>query len=188
MARSKNYDRQAVIEQITKVFLAKGYESTSMADLMLCTGLNKKSLYNEFGNKQAMFIVILASFIEKERSCVAPIFTREPLGLANIRAFYQHILNEFSETGCLLTLSINEASCIPEQALEMVNQSFLGLEQGIAANLAACLGDSKQTEMFARNMLSLMLGYASLTRSPALRLNNEQQLNALLDFIEQNAC
>ena len=188
MARNKNYDRQAVIEQVTQVFLAKGYESTSMADLMESTGLNKKSLYNEFGNKEAMFIVILAAFIEKERNCMVPIFTQQPLGIGNVRAFFQHIFTEFTDTGCLLTLSINEATCIPEQALDMVNQSFLGLEKGLTANLAACLADSSQAEMFARNMLSLMLGYASLTRSPTLRENNKKQLNGLLDFIEQKAC
>ncbi|GEM_PF-2618490 len=185
MARTKSYDRQTVIKQIIRVFIAKGFESTSIADLAQSTGLNKKSLYNEFGNKQAIFMACLANFIKKEADFVTQTFSQHPLGLTNVRVYFDHVFNEFTLTGCLLTLSVNQASCIPEQALAMVNQYFLDLEKELLVSLDACTSNTNLAAMFARNIVSLRLGYTSLTRSPELRENNKQQLSALLDFIER---
>ncbi|NTS75287.1 TetR/AcrR family transcriptional regulator [Catenovulum sp. SM1970] len=184
MARTKAYDREVVLEVVTRAFLEKGYESTSMADLMAVTGLNKKSLYNEFGNKEALFLQVLDAFVSKERQVLSPILTTEPLGFNNIRRAFDYLFTTFSETGCLLALSLNEASCISEQALRFINASLLSIEEGFKVNLSHALSNEMDAQAYARNLLALMQGYTSLTRSPALREPNLASLNFLLDQIE----
>ncbi len=186
MARTKNYNRADIIKVITQVFIEKGYESTSMADLMDKTGLNKKSLYNEFGNKEAMFEIILADFIAGQRAGIQPIFTRQPLGLKNIRDFFSYLDNRFADKGCLLTLSLNESACISERSLEMINQSIQGLEAGLRDNLSV-LFDTARANSFARSLLAVMLGIATLTRSAELRANNLNAVHDLLNFIEASS-
>ncbi|MCU4676641.1 TetR/AcrR family transcriptional regulator [Catenovulum sp. 2E275] len=186
MARNKNYNRADVIEQLTQVFIEKGYESTSMADLMDKTGLNKKSLYNEFGNKEAMFETILTNFIAGQRASIQTIFTQQPLGITNIRNFFSYLDTSFADKGCLLTLSLNESACISGQSLEMINQSMKGLEAGLLDNLSPLL-KTDRAKSFARSLLTIMLGIATLTRSAELRANNLQAVNDLLDFIEASA-
>jgi TetR/AcrR family transcriptional regulator, transcriptional repressor for nem operon len=45
-----------VLDRLTNAFSTYGYGGTSMALLQEATGLGKQSLYNTFGDKQAMYL------------------------------------------------------------------------------------------------------------------------------------
>lgn len=55
MARPRKYDIDMVTQQIMDVFWAKGFEATSLSDLMAATQLKKGSLYAFYGDKAGMF-------------------------------------------------------------------------------------------------------------------------------------
>lgn len=48
-------------------FWAKGYEATSLADLMEVTGLHKGSLYQAFGDKHSLFVQSLQRYLDGMR-------------------------------------------------------------------------------------------------------------------------
>ena len=56
MPRPKSFDEDAVLAQAVELFRARGYEGTSLADLESHLGLGRQSLYNTFGDKQALYI------------------------------------------------------------------------------------------------------------------------------------
>lgn len=56
MARPKLFNPAEALYQVMVVFWRKGYEATSMIDLLEATGLNKSSLYGTFGGKRKLFI------------------------------------------------------------------------------------------------------------------------------------
>ena len=62
MARPREFDEARVKEALMKVFWEKGYEATSMQDLVDATGLLKGSLYGAFGGKQALYMIALAHY------------------------------------------------------------------------------------------------------------------------------
>ncbi len=49
MGRPKEYVRDEVLDAATHVFWEKGYEGTSVSDLVEGTGLHRRSMYEEFG-------------------------------------------------------------------------------------------------------------------------------------------
>ncbi len=57
--RSASFDRSEVVGKITNTFWENGYEATSIQTLEAATGLKRQSLYNAFGNKDAMFELAL---------------------------------------------------------------------------------------------------------------------------------
>jgi TetR/AcrR family transcriptional repressor of nem operon len=57
--RSASFERTEVLEKITDAFWENGYEATSIGVLEAATGLKRQSLYNAFGNKDAMFELAL---------------------------------------------------------------------------------------------------------------------------------
>ena len=59
MARPRQFDEQQVIESLMQVFWDKGYEATSMQDLVEASGLLKGSLYGAFGDKQSLYLAAL---------------------------------------------------------------------------------------------------------------------------------
>src|SRR5271169_6505362 len=65
MARRREFDEEVVLDAAVQCFWARGYESTSVKDLMKRTGLTAASLYNAYGDKRAMFGTALDRYIEK---------------------------------------------------------------------------------------------------------------------------
>ena len=66
MSRPKAFDREQVLDQAMQVFWTKGYECTSVQDLVDAMGINRGSLYATFGDKHALHLASLERFTEKE--------------------------------------------------------------------------------------------------------------------------
>ena len=56
MARPREFDTEEVLDQILLIFLENGWQQTSMRHLESSTGVKQVSLYNAFGNKEALFL------------------------------------------------------------------------------------------------------------------------------------
>lgn len=67
MPWEKSFDLDDAVDRAARVFWAKGYEATSMADLVEGMGINKGSLYNAFGNKKALFQRALLKYDQDNR-------------------------------------------------------------------------------------------------------------------------
>ncbi|ANF57747.1 TetR/AcrR family transcriptional regulator [Halotalea alkalilenta] len=55
MARPREFEEDQVLQAALQVFWDKGYEGTSLSDLLEAMGLTKSSLYKAFGSKEALF-------------------------------------------------------------------------------------------------------------------------------------
>jgi TetR/AcrR family transcriptional regulator, transcriptional repressor for nem operon len=65
MARLREFDIDEVMEAVINIFWQKGYEATSLADLMSVTGLQKGSIYKAFGDKRSLFLKALQSYLDR---------------------------------------------------------------------------------------------------------------------------
>ena len=63
VGRPRQFDVDQTLDAAMRAFWARGYEATSMADLMAATGLHKGSLYQAFGDKHALFIEALKRYL-----------------------------------------------------------------------------------------------------------------------------
>jgi TetR/AcrR family transcriptional repressor of nem operon len=66
MARHKEFDRDEALQKAMEVFWARGYEATSVRDLVGHTGVNRQSLYDTFGDKHALYLAALDRYREVE--------------------------------------------------------------------------------------------------------------------------
>lgn len=55
----KNDKRQTIIDAASEAFLENGYQNTSMETISNKAGVAKQTLYNYFGNKDALFIAVV---------------------------------------------------------------------------------------------------------------------------------
>jgi AcrR family transcriptional regulator len=53
--RPRTFDREEALKKAMLVFWEKGYEGTTMADLIAAIGMKAPSVYAAFGNKDALF-------------------------------------------------------------------------------------------------------------------------------------
>lgn len=62
MARNVEFDRDVAIGKAKDVFWEKGYNCTSMQDLVDAMQINRSSLYNSIGDKQQLFLECIDSY------------------------------------------------------------------------------------------------------------------------------
>ncbi len=101
MPRVEIFNRDEVLEKVVALFHSKGYNATSMQDLVNVTGLNRSSFYNSFGSKKELYQESLRFYKQKANKYVqkALIHTSEPLDA--IRKIFA-TNPEDSNNGCLL--------------------------------------------------------------------------------------
>lgn len=68
--RPRAFDRRAALEQATRLFWARGYEATSIADLTQAMGIGSPSLYAAFGSKEALYAEALKHYAETNEHLV----------------------------------------------------------------------------------------------------------------------
>jgi TetR/AcrR family transcriptional repressor of nem operon len=65
MARTKEFDRDEVLERALSVFWAKGYEATSTDDLLGAMDIGRQSMYDTFGDKRTLFLEALRRYNDR---------------------------------------------------------------------------------------------------------------------------
>ena len=97
-----------------ETFWAKGYEATSVDDLVAATGLSKSSLYGAFGNKHGLFEAALGFYTDVRVEAMLHGLESGEGGLEEVLAFFDLVAQiaesypERAALGCLLTNSITE--------------------------------------------------------------------------------
>ena len=134
MARPKSFDEAAVLARAVEVFRARGYEGTSLADLETHLGLGRQSLYNTFGDKQALFLKALDHYRRTVSESLVDPLGRPDAGLEAIREFFRtsirNLTGETPRSGCLCTNTITERGSDDPASLLRCNQSREQMERG----------------------------------------------------------
>ena len=92
-----------------RLFWAKGYASTGMAELQEQMGIGRKSLYDTFGNKRQLFIKALNRYWDRVGSQLFDELRKEGSPLGNVRRVMRVLEEQHSmpmSSGCLLGVSM----------------------------------------------------------------------------------
>ena len=131
MARHKEYVKEEVLEAATQVFWENGYEGTSVNELVEATGLHRRSMYEEFGDKDGLFLECIDHFVHKTTKDIGVLLKQKPLGFQNIESFFSNRVDYVTSQkfkGCLLVKSAVEKELLNEDAQKKV-QFFLALTE-----------------------------------------------------------
>jgi TetR/AcrR family transcriptional regulator, transcriptional repressor for nem operon len=108
VARTPEFDRDQVLDAAMQAFWRKGYEATTLPDLLKATGLARQSLYNAFGDKRALFLATLRRYADRQTSQVAQKLRQGPVRAA-IRGVFESVAGGANrDCGCLLINSAAE--------------------------------------------------------------------------------
>jgi TetR/AcrR family transcriptional repressor of nem operon len=136
MARPKTYTREEVLRRATNLFAQKGYEGAHLQELVEVTGLNRFSLYKEFGGKEGLFQAALDGYLERLSQLDAHL-RRDPPGLANLRAFYAALIDADFPYGCLAVNTIREKHLVPPAVFATIEKFAASTEESFRRNVAA---------------------------------------------------
>lgn len=106
MSRPKQYNRTELLDRAVELFRLQGFNGTSTTELVAELGVNRKSMYAEFGSKQQLFEATLEHYNKKHLTRVLAPIEAPDASLDGIRqAFYGYasaIEGPFRGRGCLM--------------------------------------------------------------------------------------
>ncbi|MEO1093362.1 MAG: TetR/AcrR family transcriptional regulator [Cyanobacteria bacterium J06638_28] len=132
MARSKTFDRETVLAKAMEVFWEKGYEATSMQDLVEAMGIHRGSLYDTFKDKHHLFLEAIAHYnATVVKAAIAPL---QAPGAAR-QVVEQHFLSlakrasaDRQRRGCFMTNSVVELAAHDPVIAAPLRKSLLQVE------------------------------------------------------------
>jgi TetR/AcrR family transcriptional repressor of nem operon len=89
MAGVKQYDRIELLDRAIELFRRQGFNGTSTAELVAELGVNRKSMYAEFGSKQELFEAALERYATHHLSAVLSPVEAADADLDAIRGAFQ---------------------------------------------------------------------------------------------------
>jgi TetR/AcrR family transcriptional repressor of nem operon len=180
MPWEKQFDADEVLDKAMQVFWNRGYEATSMQDLVDRTGINRGSLYATYRDKHALFLAALRRYADtihfkRLTDLEARFGPRE-----TIRQLFLAYTSEPSQKsgnrGCFLTNTALELAAHDREAGTIVAQAQKRTEEFLARLVkkgkaeGEVAPDVKPMETAAA-LLASLIGLSVLTRSrpePAL--------------------
>lgn len=172
MARPREFDEEAVLDAAAQCFWSRGYEATSVRDLIENTGLTGASLYNAFGDKRALYQKALDHYVEgsiadRIRRCqgLAP--------LDALSAFFDEILkrslSDRQHKGCMLVNAALDVAPHDPAFQEVVANILVGIEQFFRNCIEKGQADgtitpAQSAENLARHLLGMLMGVRVLAR------------------------
>lgn len=113
MVNIRKFDEEQVLDQILHTFWRKGYESTSLDDLVAATGVKRQSLYNAFGNKDEMFITVYERYLARTKQAMEKVGTNPNMPIVDsvrkmLEVLTAEIMNPATPAGCFLANSTVE--------------------------------------------------------------------------------
>jgi len=173
MNRPREYKKEDVLDAATELFWAKGFEATSISELVELTGLNKHSMYREFVDKEGLFLASLDYYNQESTKELGEILTRTPLGLSNIEAFFDNRV-EYAASGeckgCLLVNSVTEDEILSDKINDKI-QKMLKAHEGLfydclkAAQDKGEISKNKDCKVLASYLFCFSRGLMNFGRS-----------------------
>jgi TetR/AcrR family transcriptional repressor of nem operon len=166
MPRVKEYRKEEVLDASTQVFWRRGYKGTSMNDLVEATGLNKHSMYKEFGNKDGLFLACIEHYAKETTKDLASLLTNQPLGLHNIASYFINRIDYLSSAknnSCLLVNSAIEKNVLSDEINDLIRK-YLSLQEKLfytcleAAQRNAEIPKNKDIKMLAQYLMCFLEG------------------------------
>lgn len=132
MARPQLFDRQTVLSQALEVFWQKGYDGASIQDLVDATGLNRGSLYNSFGDKDALFAEVMKLYRSQSPTRAMAVAPENADVSKLFEDFFQALVErselDLDHKGCLMTNTAAGLYGCSQSMVDWVCESLHGME------------------------------------------------------------
>lgn len=171
MARPREFDEERVKEALMKIFWQKGYEATSMQDLVDATGLLKGSLYGAFGDKQALYMIALAHYDHTRMQAGIDMLNGEGSAREKITRLFDAVIEaakagEFGG-GCLLCNASVEMAPVDSAVESSVKATIRRLQTALRNAIESALKPADDATTLSTVIISAYFGTRVLAKAGA---------------------
>ncbi|MCP4616815.1 MAG: TetR/AcrR family transcriptional regulator [Bradyrhizobium sp.] len=184
--RPREFDHDDVLRIAFEQFWRKGVRGTSLSDIARDAGVQRGSLYNAFGSKEALFLVAYERYASDYLRSL-----QKALGAGTLRqrltAFFDLTIKNFRSgspaRGCPTTRGLMELGAAEGEGLDdNARLAFAGLMERINALLQDALAEGAKRGEFKGDAEAAALHIATVTRGLAVlerAFDDEAQLKKI---------
>ena len=176
VGRPRQFDTEQVLESAMQAFWAKGYEATSLMDLVAATGLMKGSLYQAFGDKHSLFVQSLNRYLEEMRRQKNEALSQASTPLEGIKSVLHRMIDIADADspcpkGCMALNSLVELAPHDPKVKQIMGDHMLRMRASmektiIRAQAAGEITDKQTAEVITSLIMTFMAGLATSMKGP----------------------
>jgi len=189
MGRKKQYDRDELLEKSVSIFRKNGYHATNTDELADEFGINKKSLYAEFGSKLNLFKNTLEYYEKTFLTQMLMPIEEKGAGAEGIKKVF-NLIAEYGQKdlcglGCLLCNTSAERGSLDLCIGPVIDNYYKRIHRGFQntlKNFARSFDNENHIDVqsIAQFLTTALIGLATSVRAKA----PPQQLRGTCKFIE----
>jgi AcrR family transcriptional regulator len=193
MVGARQFDEQEVIATALDVFWRKGLHDATMLDLAAATGVQRGSLYNAYGDKEAIFLRAFDRYTEQFLETAGNALARGDDGAARLRHFLDMIIVNMTSgspsRGCLTTRTALDAAISSADVRQRVQDLLNRLERIIAKAISSAPGKRPaiDSNRLARVIVTFTRGLAVMERAGFSRKQLKESAAAFVDALVGDA-
>ena len=192
MVGVRQFDDDAVIATALDVFWRKGLHDATMQDLATATGVQRGSLYNAYGDKEAIFLRAFDQYAEAFLQAAGDALVQGDAA-AGLRHFFDMIIINMTDgsppRGCLTTRTALDGAISSAEVRERVQGVLSRLEQLIAKTLgsAPAKRNAADANRLARVIVTFTRGLAVMERAGYSRKQLKESAATFIDAVVGDA-
>lgn len=132
MARTKAFHEEAVLDKAVHLFWCKGYNATSMQDIVNTLQLSRSSLYETFGDKRALYLAALRQYQKKAAGAMIRMINETDDPKALIKSLYAQTIKESLadnlQKGCMMVNATVELSAADPDVAQIIRENDAAIE------------------------------------------------------------
>jgi TetR/AcrR family transcriptional repressor of nem operon len=194
VARTKEFDPEAALQSALELFWRRGFEATSMSDLVEHLGVGRASIYATFGSKHELYLKALDRYERAGLTRIVRELSQPGPALPAVRAVVRRYATEATTEdlrllGCMVTNTATELAPHDPAAARRVARNWDQLETVLHTALVRAqaqgeLPAGRDPLTLARMLLVLLQGLrvtGKASSDPARVRDAAEQALALLD-------
>lgn len=190
MARPRNFNEEDVLRKAMTLFWSKGFESTSLNDLLQATGLSKSSLYETFGSKHELFLRAFQLYKKDRMDGFSECLSQPNVYLAISIAFQTVLDGKGNQMGCMTANEAIELAPHDPKLQEMVESDFEEIEQVFLQAIDrgkqnGSLRTGTESRKLARFLTVSLQGINVMIRAKAKRDVIEDSISVILEKLNE---
>jgi AcrR family transcriptional regulator len=176
--RPRGFDREAALEAAMRLFWSRGYEATSVSDLVAAMGITPPSLYGAFGDKKRLFLEALDRYQAGPGCFAHRALTEEPTAERAMRRLMMDAVKSFTDPhnprGCMVILAATNCAAESDDVMEVLASRRRAAQAMLRQRLligraAGEMASGADIDALAGQVTATLSGLAILARDGASR-------------------
>ncbi len=178
MAGKKTFLPDQALQKAMDLFWERGYEGSSIEDLVQATGLGRGSLYDTFGDKHSLYLAALDRYCVTNRKAMTDL-RQQPGTLQDVlgtffQGYIDLLLGDPARRGCFLVNASIELAPSDPEVFKVVQSAYTFMEEVfyqllIKAQVARDLAWTCDPHQFSHFLLGTLISIRVLARNRADR-------------------